>query len=124
MPRVLVIEDAVFTLRVLEEQLRLAGFEVLKAMDGEEGIKMAKEHCPDAIICDIMLPRADGYAVLREIRAYEPMATVPFIFLTAKATRQDIRKGFALTADDYLVKPVSGRVLIAALHKQLKSSPE
>ena len=91
--------------RTLATALEMEGFEVLTAENGRIGIDLAQSELPDLIICDVMMPEVDGYAVLQQLRAHRPTATTPFIFLTAKGEKPDIRAGMNLGADDYLTKP-------------------
>src|SRR5450432_4660317 len=113
--RILVVEDdAVIRSNVLE-LLTEEGFEVVSAADGEDGIALAQARVPDLVVCDIALPKLDGYAVLRAIREDAVIASTPFIFLTAKAERSDVRTGMTLGADDYLTKPFSASELLDAV---------
>lgn len=103
--KILVIEDDKTLLDSLRNILQEEDFKVVTAEDGETGIKKAKEWEPDLIICDIALPKKDGYGVLEEISKIEKTKRIPFVFLTAKVERNDLRKGMRLGADDYIFKP-------------------
>ncbi len=103
----------------ITEILELEGFDVLGAADGEQGLELARKQRPDLIICDIMMPRLDGYGVLLALRGQPETAAIPFILLTAKADRMHMRHGMELGADDYLTKPFSAVELIAAVHARL-----
>ncbi len=106
------------------ELLTEEGFEVISAADGADGIALAKARVPSLVVCDIALPKLDGYAVLRAIRADAVIASVPFIFLTAKAERNDVRAGMSLGADDYLTKPFSAAELLDAVHMRVRRVAE
>ncbi|MBI2419003.1 MAG: response regulator, partial [Ignavibacteriales bacterium] len=97
--KILVIEDDEAVRNSLIELLALLQYETLSATDGLEGIAAARNSQPDMIICDIMMPKADGYAVLYELNKHPETSTIPFIFLTAKTALSDIRKGMELGAD-------------------------
>ncbi len=116
--KVLLVEDEPRLVETLQEILELNGFDTLAAFDGLEALGKCKEFIPDIILCDIMMPKMDGYAFFREFR--ETISTeTPFIFLTAKSEYSDIRKGMSLGADDYLVKPVKGIDVINAIKTRL-----
>ncbi len=114
--RVLVVEDDPGIRANVLELLTEEGFEVVSAGDGADGIALAKARRPDLVVCDITLPKLDGYAVLKAIRDDAVIASTPFIFLTAKAERNDVRAGMSLGADDYLTKPFSSSELLDAVH--------
>ena len=106
--------------RNLATALEMEGFEVLTAENGRVGVTTAQSELPDLIICDVMMPELDGHGVLRELRAHQPTATTPFIFLTAKGEKPDIRTGMNLGADDYLTKPVVKADLLAAIRARFE----
>ncbi len=119
MHTILVIEDEQ---SVRSNILKILGFEKLKAIgaeDGEMGLALAKEHLPDLIICDIMMPGLDGYDVRNALFQSPETAMIPFIFLTAKADKVDIRLGMNLGADDYLTKPFTRDELLEAVFVRL-----
>ena len=95
-------------------------FVVATAPNGLIGLDMARSEPPDLVVCDIMMPELDGYAVLEALRADEATATIPFIFLTAKGERVDQRAGMSIGADDYLTKPVMKEDLLGSIHARLK----
>ena len=105
MKKVLVIEDNKDVRENTAEILALANYDVVTAANGEIGIEKAKEFRPDLIVCDIMMPKMDGYEVLRAMGRDGSTSSTPFIFLTAKTDRADMRMGMNLGADDYLTKP-------------------
>jgi two-component system, NtrC family, response regulator AtoC len=122
--RVLVVEDdPVIRANVLELLIE-EGFEVISAQDGADGIALTKARIPDLVVCDIMLPKLDGYAVLRAIREDPAVASTPFIFLTAKAERAEVRTGMNLGADDYLSKPFTASDLLAAVRIRIRRVSE
>ncbi len=100
--------------------LEMEGFSVLPADNGHDGLELARRHTPALILCDVMMPGLDGYGVLEALRAQPAMATIPFIFLTAKGEKIDQRAGMNLGADDYLVKPVSKDDVLAAIAARLQ----
>ncbi len=120
MEKILVIEDEAIIRENIAEILRISGYESLQADNGFVGVQQILEHKPDLVICDVMMPRLNGYQVLETIRKSSETATIPFIFLTAKASPEDIRKGMSLGADDYLTKPFSRDELIGAVESRLE----
>jgi len=117
---ILLIEDEEQIRKNLLEILHLKGYQVEAAADGLQGITLAKQHPPDLILCDIMIPQLNGYQVVELIRRHESLSTIPFIFLTAKSDMVDLRRGMELGADDYLTKPFSTKDLLAAIESRLK----
>ncbi|NEP60835.1 MAG: diguanylate cyclase [Symploca sp. SIO2G7] len=109
---ILVIEDQLPIRTNLLKILNYVGFQTIGAENGLEGVELAKNHLPDLIVCDIMMPDMDGYNVLQELLQDPGTAKIPFIFLTAKADKSDIRQGMNLGADDYLTKPFTSDELI------------
>jgi CRP-like cAMP-binding protein len=103
--KILIIEDNEDIRDSSVEILELADYEVLQADNGKIGVELAQRHLPDIILCDIMMPELDGYGVLYLLSKNPETANIPFIFLTAKAERADMRKGMEMGADDYLTKP-------------------
>lgn len=118
--KILVIEDHPDVRENIAEILELASYDVVMAENGKVGVKKAKEELPDLIICDIMMPELDGYEVLYLLGKNAETAGIPFIFLTAKAEKEDFRKGMNLGADDYLVKPFEEMDLLNTIEKRLK----
>lgn len=113
--KILVIEDNADMRENIAEILELANYHVITAANGKDGIKIARAEHPDLIICDIMMPELDGYGVLSVLSRDLNTADIPFIFLTAKAEKQDIRKGMEMGADDYLTKPFTDTDLLNAI---------
>lgn len=120
MIRVLVIEDETYLLEEIVSMLTFEGFEAYGAPNGYIGIQEARQRRPDLILCDIMMPGLDGYHVLLELRNDVRTATIPFIFLTAKTERADLRKGMEYGADDYLTKPFTVNELLSSINARLE----
>ncbi len=120
MSSILVIEDDAEILENIEEILELQDFRTLATCDSLVGLQLAKEEAPDLVICDVMMPQLDGYGVLTELRQHENTATTPFIFLTGKSERSDVRMGMELGADDYLTKPFTNEELVRAIESCLE----
>ncbi|MDJ0696682.1 EAL domain-containing response regulator [Mastigocoleus sp. MO_188.B34] len=119
MTKVLLIEDEISVRENLSDLLEAEGFETITAANGKVGIDLAISQVPDIILCDLMMPEIDGYGVLARLRQEILTATIPFIFLTAKSTRRDVRKGMDLGADDYLTKPFTRAELLGAINSRL-----
>ena len=122
--RVLVIEDTDDVRNNIVEILASEGFDALGAENGAIGIDMAVAQNPDLIVCDIMMPGMDGYQVLEALRKHVVTSTTPFIFLTAKNTRDDQRRGMALGADDYIAKPFTIDELLDGVNTRLKRAAD
>ncbi len=117
---ILVIDDEVDLREEVMDWLLLEDYEVKGAANGLEGIKLAFEAVPDLVICDITMPQLDGHGVLMELRSNPATAAVPFIFVTARASHEDIRKGVSLGADDYITKPFTRLELLQAVESRLE----
>ena len=120
MKKILVVEDAKALRRDIIEMLGYEGYQVEGAENGQEGIERARDYRPDLIICDIMMPVMDGYDMLRELRKDRGTSAIPFIFLTARAERGDMRQGMELGADDYVTKPFTASELIKTVQARLE----
>lgn len=116
---ILIIEDNDDIRESTAEILELANYEVLQAANGRTGVDLAVNHQPDLILCDIMMPELDGYGVLYLLHKNDQTSNIPFIFLTAKAERLDMRKGMEMGADDYLTKPFDDVELLNAIEIRL-----
>ncbi|WP_442590551.1 response regulator [Pedobacter sp. AW31-3R] len=116
---ILIIEDNDDIRESTAEILELANYEVFQADNGKTGVEIANTQLPDLILCDIMMPELDGYGVLYLLNKNPQTAATPFIFLTAKAERMDMRKGMEMGADDYLVKPFDDVELLNAIESRL-----
>jgi CheY-like chemotaxis protein len=122
MAKLLIIEDHFEVRENLEEMLDLNGYDIKTASNGEEGIEVAEAWLPDLILCDIMMPGIDGYGVLSHLSRYPKTAGIPFIFLTAKADKRDIRRGMLMGADDYLTKPFEEQELLSVIQTRLEKN--
>lgn len=120
MTKVLIIEDNNDIRENVVEILTLSGYQVFEADNGKKGTELAMANPPDIILCDIMMPGMDGYGVFEVLNAQEETKAIPFIFITAKSERIDIRKGMEMGADDYLTKPFDDTELISAIETRLK----
>lgn len=120
MASVLVIDDNADIRDNTAEILELAGYTSLTAENGKKGIETAVREKPDIIICDIMMPELDGYGVLHLLQKNPDTRDIPFIFLTAKTERSDLRKGMEMGADDYVTKPFEEIELLSAVEVRLK----
>lgn len=118
--KILIIEDTDNVRENIAEILESEDFETHAAENGEVGIDMAKKIQPDLILCDIMMPGIDGYEVIKHLRSEEITATIPFIFLTAKGTVENIRDGMLSGADDYIPKPFTIEQLLSAVNTRIK----
>lgn len=122
MKRILLIEDNLEMRENTAEILEFANYEVHTAEDGRAGVQAARSLEPDLILCDIMMPKLDGYGVLNMLGRDPKTASIPFIFLTAKADKSDFRKGMGMGADDYVTKPFDEMDLLDAIESRLKRS--
>ncbi len=117
--KILIIEDNEDIRESTAEILALAGYQVLMASNGKFGVEIAQKEIPSLILCDIMMPELDGFGVLYLLEKNPATAVIPFIFLTAKAERADMRKGMEMGADDYLTKPFDDIELLNAVESRL-----
>jgi DNA-binding NarL/FixJ family response regulator len=124
MKKILVIEDQPEMLRNLTTILRLEKFHPIAAENGRIGVEAALKERPDVVLCDVMMPELDGYGVIAALRANVETAATPFIFLTAKGEKPDIRAGMNLGADDYLTKPVAKADLLEAIRSRLERASQ
>jgi DNA-binding response OmpR family regulator len=112
-PLVLVADDDRDILQLVSFRLERADYEVVQANDGEEALRLVKELRPDLVVLDLMMPKLNGYEVIREIRRDEETKAIPVILLTARVQEADVARGFEAGADDYLKKPFSPQELRA-----------
>ena len=122
MKKILVIEDEPEMRRNITALLRYYDFEAIAAENGAQGIDIARRERPDLVLCDVMMPEVDGYGVLQTLQNEPALARTPFVFLTAKGEKHDMRSGMNLGADDYLTKPVANADLIRAIETRLRRS--
>jgi two-component system, sensor histidine kinase and response regulator len=119
MPKILVIEDEDDIRENICEMLSAEDYSVVSAENGKVGVQLAKEELPDLVICDVMMPELDGYGVLCQLREDPATQTVPFIYLSAKSAKEDMRLGMELGGDDYLTKPFTRKELLGAVMTRL-----
>lgn len=119
MKKILVIEDEGIIRLQLLNVLEANGFNAIGAQDGFMGVQLATQFVPDLILCNVALPRLNGYEVLRELRNEPITANIPFIFLSAQIHRLDIEQGEPLVADGYLSKPMTSQEVLQAIDKLL-----
>lgn len=124
MKKILVIEDEAETLKNLVLMLEMEGFLPFSAPNGKAGVAVAKRELPDVILCDVSMPELDGYGVLETLRADRATVSIPFIFLTAKGDKKDLRTGMNLGADDYLTKPAGAEDVLGAIRTRLARRAE
>src|SRR5258708_11344796 len=120
MKNILVIEDDEPLLEITIKLLSAHGYQASGTMDSIAGVQQAREHAPDLILCDLMLPGLDGFGVLKILRNEPTTANVPFIFMSAKTERSAVRQGMELGADDYVTKPFTPTELLAAVGTRLQ----
>lgn len=124
MRKILVIEDEPEMRRNIATLLRYQDYEPITAENGRQGVEAARRAVPDLILCDVMMPEMDGYGVLQALQSDVSLARIPFIFLTAKGEKDDLRSGMNLGADDYLTKPVANADLVQAIETRLRRSAQ
>ena len=118
--KILVIEDQPQMRRNLVTVLEMEGYQPIAAEHGRSGLEAARREKPDLVLCDVMMPEMDGHAVLAALRTDPAFVTTPFIFLSAKGDKVDVRSGMNLGADDYLIKPARREELLAAITARLE----
>ncbi|NLR92707.1 MULTISPECIES: response regulator transcription factor [Flammeovirga] len=116
---VLVIDDEKNLLESIVDLLEINDFKVLSAESGPDALEIIKQQIPDIILCDVMMPAMNGYLFLKELRKNPLAVGVPFIFLSAKSDRHDIRKGMNLMADDYITKPFTQQELLQSIRARI-----
>ena len=121
---VLVVDDDPFIARLLDIELRAAGYDVQIANDGSQALDLARERCPDLVLADVMMPNVDGFELTRRLRQDSRTATVSVIMLTARGLSADKLEGFAVGADDYIVKPFDTPELLARISGVLRRARE
>ncbi|MFO1460229.1 MAG: response regulator transcription factor [Verrucomicrobiota bacterium] len=119
MKTILIIEDEKHTRENLCTILEMEGYRAIGAVDGQAGLELVARERPDLVLCDVTMPRLDGHGVLLKLRTMPCGESIPFIFLTAKSDRPDVRTGMNLGADDYLTKPASAEEVLAAVETRL-----
>jgi DNA-binding response OmpR family regulator len=121
-PLILVVDDDADVLALVAFSLERAGYDVDTAADGEEALALAREHHPDLVVLDVMMPRLDGYGVARALRAGAETNRIPLVFLTARSRPSDRSRGVDAGADDYVCKPFSPRDLSARVQTRLAAA--
>jgi len=116
---ILVVEDQEDNRRIMRDLLASAGYEVMEAVTGEEGVAAAETHRPDLILMDIQLPGLDGYEATRQIKANPDLQHIPIIVVTSYALSGDDVKAYEAGCDDYVSKPFSPRELLAKIREYL-----
>ncbi len=116
---VLVVDDDPVILKLLEVNFEMEGFQVVRAADGAEGLKRAREVLPDIVVLDVMMPRMTGYEVAKALREDDVTAHIPIIFVTARAQSSDVEKGMELGVEDYVTKPFDPLDLIDRVNSLL-----
>ncbi len=124
MKKILVIEDETEMRRNITTLLRYYDYEPIAAENGHVGVAAARRERPDLILCDVMMPELNGYGVLQALQTDPALARIPFIFLTAKGEKDDLRSGMNLGADDYLTKPIANADLVDAIEARLRRSEQ
>ena len=122
-PKIIIIDDEQELLDLLKMSMEMEGYEVITAIDGEEGLKVIEEHKPDLIICDIVMPKLDGYDVLKAVRE-KSERWIPFIMLSAVSDFNKIKKAHEESVDFYLTKPVQGWILTKNIRALLNISKQ
>ncbi|MBE0526082.1 MAG: response regulator [Candidatus Thorarchaeota archaeon] len=117
--KILVVDDEELTTELAKTFLEKHGFSVIIAKDGEAGLNMAETENPDLILLDVMLPTMDGFAVCKKLKENEKFKDTPILMFTARGLSSDIEKGEIVGADEYIVKPFSGKALVATIRKHL-----
>ncbi len=120
MKKILIIEDNREVRENTAEIIELSNYKVFTAENGKSGVELALKEKPDLIVCDIMMPVLDGYGVYHLLSKHKETAGIPFIYLTAKSEKSDVRKGMEMGADDYITKPFDGIELLHAIETRLK----
>jgi len=121
-PRILVVDDELDLVSVLRMGLEIQGFEVIDAMDGEEGLRRARQDRPDLMVLDLMLPKMDGYKVCRALKFDERFRNLPIIILSARSGDQDRRLALDMGADLFMTKPYEMNVLVGKIRMKLQEA--
>ena len=119
-PRILIVDDNETNRDILQTRLEMHGYDLKQAADGEEAIAAAKEHLPDLILLDVMMPKLDGIEVCKRLRADTSLPFMPIILCTAKADTKDVVAGLEAGADEYLTKPIDQMALVARVKSVLR----
>jgi two-component system alkaline phosphatase synthesis response regulator PhoP len=117
--KILVVDDEIYIVHILDFSLGMEGYEVVTALDGEQGLEKARSQRPDLIVLDIMMPKLDGYETCKMLKADPETRSIPIILLSAKGRNIDQKIGFEVGADDYITKPFSPRKLVERINSIL-----
>jgi DNA-binding response OmpR family regulator len=120
--KILVVDDEQMTTDLAKTFLEKHGFEVVIASDGEQALELAEEQTPDLILLDVMLPTIDGFEVCKKLKDNAMFKNTPILMFTAKGLSSDVERGEAAGADEYIIKPFSGKALVATIRKHLGMS--
>ena len=119
--RILIVDDNATNVDILATRLESQGYEIITANDGEEGLAAAREHLPDLILLDVMMPKIDGFEVCRQLKADNSLPFMPIILVTSKTETKDVIEGLDSGADEYLTKPVDHGSLLARVRSILRT---
>jgi adenylate cyclase len=119
-PRILIVDDNEANRDILDARLKVHGYDLLQAADGEEALKAARQHLPDLILLDVMMPKVDGFEVCRRLKGDASLPFMPIILVTAKADSTDVVAGLEAGADEYLTKPIDQQALVARVRSVLR----
>ena len=122
MKKIVIIDDEIKLREAIVELFSFIGYQIIEAHDGLDGFDQVQLHRPDLIICDVMMPKLDGFGVLNILGKRPDTSGIPFVFLTAKAEIADFRRGMNLGADDYVTKPFYKDELLSVIETRLKKS--
>jgi len=114
--KILVVDDEIYIVHILDFSLGMEGYQVITALDGEQGLEKAQTERPDLIVLDIMMPKLDGYETCKALKADPATRGIPVILLSAKGRNMDQKVGFEVGADDYITKPFSPRKLVERIN--------
>ena len=120
--RLLLIDDDPNLILLVKDYLEFRGYEVITAENGREALEILEKDIPDMIICDVMMPEMDGYALVKHVRDDPKTSWIPVLFLSAKGQSQDRVKGLNIGADVYMVKPFEPEELVAQVESSLKQA--
>ena len=123
-PLILIVDDNPANVEIFQMRLAANHYDIITAVDGEAGLRMAREHLPDLILLDIMMPKIDGYEVCQRIRSDPSLKDIHIIMITAKGRDVEKEKGLALGADYYITKPFSTREVVMKIKEMLTAEPE
>lgn len=119
--KILIIDDDPEDVEITEARLKAHGYNVISTLDGLEGISIVRKQRPDLVLLDIVMPKVDGYAICKILKEDENIKKIPVILFTAKEMISDVEKGFAVGADDYIIKPVDWDRLMGKIEKLLSN---